>query len=473
MTERDRGDDDASDWLSRQFEAGDESDDEPDEGVHDGGSGRQDVPPPRRASAESFTGGPGVPAAPPAASGAVPPREPGGSVPPAASGAVPPREPGGSVPPAASGAVPPESGGSVASAAAAPATPPAADGFVWGLRPRGAAAAASPEAGDAPKAGDAPATGSAADADDATQAMAAPGFDPRAAATNPSVIADPPVIADPSVIADPDATQAMPVAGFDERAAATPVSIEPALDGRPGAEPVGGAFAGLVGGVSPTVADPAPAAPLDADGAAASRRRADGRGGWHPTPAQKRLLWAAGALLAVIALIGLYLLGTRLRPAPEPTPTPSVTPSATPTPTPTPTVEPPVAVGPLPPGVHEWDALQGGECLAPFASAWDEEFTVVDCATPHPAQLVDRGTFPSEPDAAYPGADALQSQINLLCTPPSVIDFAAAAQYPDVVVQGAYPVTAEEWDEGYRDYFCFVTRSSGEPFAGSIAVPQG
>lgn len=427
MTERDRGDDDASDWLSQQF---DEPDDGPDESAA-GGRGAADVPPPRRANGARS----GAPAVPPAA----------------ASPSAPD---------------------------AAPAEGPAqAEGFSWGLRPRGAArrsAAADPGAGTDPDAagpdaagpdpaGSAPgeaAPGSAADADDATQATPAPGFDPRAAATDPSALA-----------VDPFATQAMPVAGFDERAAATPASLERVLDGAPGAEPVGGAFTDLVGGVAPTITDPAP---VEAEPASDGiRRRAAARGRWRPTRTQKTLLWAAGALLAIIALIGLYLLGRQLAAPvePEAKPTPSATPSVTPTPTPT--VEPPVAAGPLPAGVHEWDALQGGECLDPFASPWAEEFTVVDCAAPHPAQLVDRGTFPSEPEAEYPGADALQAQINLLCTPPSVIDFAAAAQYPDVVVQGAYPVTAEEWDEGYRDYFCFVTRSSGEPFTGSIAVPQG
>jgi hypothetical protein len=39
-------------------------------------------------------------------------------------------------------------------------------------------------------------------------------------------------------------------------------------------------------------------------------------------------------------------------------------------------------------------------------------------------------------------------------------------------VQGAYPATAEQWEAGQRDIFCFVSRSSGEPLTGSIAVPQ-
>ncbi len=74
--------------------------------------------------------------------------------------------------------------------------------------------------------------------------------------------------------------------------------------------------------------------------------------------------------------------------------------------------------------------------------------------------------------ASYPGADALQAQINLLCTTPSVIDFAAASAYSDIQVLGSYPATAEQWAEGNRSYFCFVTRSSGEPITGSLAVPH-
>ena len=182
-------------------------------------------------------------------------------------------------------------------------------------------------------------------------------------------------------------------------------------------------------------------------------------------------------MLGALFFLGMRLAsqpsaGTPAEPAPTASPTPSGTPTSTPTPSPTPTEEPAdVAAGPVAPGVHAWDDLRGGECLDPYASPWEEEFTVVDCANPHPAQLVHRGGFPTDaPD--YPGEQAIQPQLSLLCSAPTVIDVAAAAPYTDLQVQGAYPATAEQWNAGQRDIFCFVSRTSGEPLTGSIAVRQ-
>jgi hypothetical protein len=204
------------------------------------------------------------------------------------------------------------------------------------------------------------------------------------------------------------------------------------------------------------------------DGSDAPPRRSD----------QRRkiiLLLIALGLAAVLALAALFFLGVRLGaggPAPQAAPTPAATPtpSETPSPTPTPTEEP-AAAGPVEPGTHAWDDLRGGECLAPYASPWEEEYAVVDCAEPHPAQLVYRGGFPTDAPA-YPGEQAILPQLSLLCSAPTVIDVAAAAPYTDLQVQGAYPATAEQWAAGQRDIFCFVSRSTGEPLTGSIAVPQ-
>jgi hypothetical protein len=180
----------------------------------------------------------------------------------------------------------------------------------------------------------------------------------------------------------------------------------------------------------------------------------------------RTLLWVAGALLAIIVLVGLFFLGQRLGSGSTPVAAPTPTPTATPTPTPT-----PAPTGTQPAGVHQWDALGGGECVQPYTSPWDEEFTVVDCAAPHTAQLVYRGTFPGDETTAFPGETALSSQINLLCSAPGVIDLAAARAYPDVQLQGSYPVTDEQWTSGQRSYFCFVSRSSGEPLTTSVAGP--
>lgn len=186
------------------------------------------------------------------------------------------------------------------------------------------------------------------------------------------------------------------------------------------------------------------------------------------------LVIVAIALGAVLVLAGLFLLGMRIpewtaAPIAEPEPTVSapVEPSATPTPEPS--TAPPRPAAPAPAGVAEWTALAGGECLDPWVDPWQLEYTVVDCAAPHPAQLTWRGPISEDPAAAYPGEEALASQVPIVCGAPTAIDLAAAGAYADIQVQAAYPVSAEAWAAGERDWFCFVTRSSGEPLTGSVA----
>jgi len=185
---------------------------------------------------------------------------------------------------------------------------------------------------------------------------------------------------------------------------------------------------------------------------------------------QKILLRVAGGLVALLALVALFFVGTRLPAlfAHQP-PVASTSPSASSTPTPTSTAKP---VGPVANGVHAWGELLGGECLNPFTNPWAEKFTVVDCATPHPAQMVFRGTFDTKTDPTFPGADKLQAQMSLLCAAPGVINLAAAGAYSDAQVQSSYAVTEEQWAEGEHDYFCFVSRKSGQPLTGSVAVPH-
>jgi hypothetical protein len=223
-----------------------------------------------------------------------------------------------------------------------------------------------------------------------------------------------------------------------------------------------------------------PAAPVAVAASAPKAARA-------PMPrSQKTLLWIAGILAALLVLVGLFFLGTKLPRAGAVTPiaTPTAKPSPTPSPTPT-----PAPVGPVAPGSYKWNLLVGGECLSPFDSPWAEKFTVVDCTTPHPAQLVARGTFvepaaaatdaaaPATPavgeqakGSAYPGVAALQTQINLLCSAPTVINFAAAGAYSDIQFTASYPANEKQWADGDHNYYCFVSRSSGEPLTTSVAV---
>jgi hypothetical protein len=182
---------------------------------------------------------------------------------------------------------------------------------------------------------------------------------------------------------------------------------------------------------------------------------------------QKILLWAAGGLLAALALVALFALGLRLAPVLSPDPV------ATPTPTPSSTVNPfDEVLGPVAPGVYEWDELLGTECVEPFVSAWEQEFTVIDCASPHTAQLVHRGIFADEQPTAYPGVEALQARMNLLCTSSRNVDYSVAKTYKDIQFSASFAANEAEWIGGHRDYFCFVTRSGGEPFTNSVAKPD-
>jgi hypothetical protein len=192
------------------------------------------------------------------------------------------------------------------------------------------------------------------------------------------------------------------------------------------------------------------------------------------------LLRIAIGFVGILALTVLFLVGTKIplwagvmpavevsssaHPGASPSASPSLLPGPSFSPTPTATVKV------LVPGEYPWSLLLGGECLSPFTSPWAEKFTVVDCATPHAAQLIYRGVFGPPGATAYPGAAALQAQINLLCWSPQVINLVVAEQLADVQVQGSFPATKSQWAGGDRYYYCFVSRASGKPLSGSLAA---
>jgi Septum formation len=185
--------------------------------------------------------------------------------------------------------------------------------------------------------------------------------------------------------------------------------------------------------------------------------------------AQKALMWIAGSLVALLALLALFTLGTKLPGLLGPAPDVVAAPTTTTTPTPT---EAPL--GPIVPGDYFWNELLGGECINPYTGPWEQKYTVVDCATPHLAQLVIRGAFGPDDGFAtpYPGIEALQSEVNLLCTAPSVIDYAKAQVYTDIQFEASFAATTDEWTSGDRDYYCFLSRSGGGLITEDIAQPQ-
>lgn len=186
--------------------------------------------------------------------------------------------------------------------------------------------------------------------------------------------------------------------------------------------------------------------------------------------AQKMLIWASVALVALLVLVAIFLLGYRAAGAEAPltvapTPTPTVTPE------PTTVIEP--VFGPLDPGEYGWHQLLGGECLDPFDGAWAEDFMVVSCAEEHAAQLVLRAPHAEADTEEFPGIELLAAPLAIECTSPRTIDPGAAAQYDDIRVEFSHPVTEEQWAEDARDFFCFATRASGEPLVGDLVPPDG
>ena len=185
----------------------------------------------------------------------------------------------------------------------------------------------------------------------------------------------------------------------------------------------------------------------------------------HAMPRQQKiLLGVAGGLVALLALVALFLLGTRMGvPA---VPEAAVTP-ADPTAT-TPTV---TGTGPVAAGDHPFDELLGGECLTLYESPWQETYTVVDCGQPHPAQMLARATLPDAAGAAYPATADLQASTTLACTAATVIDYASAGDFDDIQISASFPPSSERWAAGDRTYYCFASRSGGGDLTGSIAIP--
>jgi hypothetical protein len=181
---------------------------------------------------------------------------------------------------------------------------------------------------------------------------------------------------------------------------------------------------------------------------------------------QKILMGVAGGLIAALILVGLFFLGQHLGSAEASAPKSTGTPGASATPTPAGTG------GPVAPGVQQWTALQGGECIQPFSSAWAETFTVVACTADHDAQMVFKGTLPDSSETKYPTATEFQKEITPLCSAATAINYAAAASVTDLQVSFSYPPTAGRWLAGDRTYYCFIDRVSGGNLPGDLSVPK-
>ena len=222
----------------------------------------------------------------------------------------------------------------------------------------------------------------------------------------------------------------------------------------------------------PGVAVPPSAAGLDVARQPIDLGQPSSREAKPNVPLPRALIGTAVGLAAVLMLAGMFLLGSRIGQANAGAVGAVVT-SVQPT-----TIPSPVAsVGPgavaASPGVHPWDQLGGGECLEPWVSAWEQQYTVVDCATPHAAQLALRGLFADAPDGAgtaYPGAAALQARIIPLCSAPTVIDLTALGGAADVKLLVSFPADEADWAAANRGFSCFIVRDAGAKFTGSVVL---
>ena len=180
---------------------------------------------------------------------------------------------------------------------------------------------------------------------------------------------------------------------------------------------------------------------------------------------QKVLMGVAAGLIAALIRIAMFFLGEHLGSAQAATPKPTKAgSSATPTPAGT--------GGPASPGVQQWTALQGGECIQPFSSAWAQTFTVVACTSDHDAEMVFKGKLPDSSSVAYPSAASFQSQLIGLCSAPTAINYTAAAAVTDLQVSFSYPPNTAAWLAGDRTYYCFVDRVSGGNLPGDLAIAK-
>lgn len=209
-----------------------------------------------------------------------------------------------------------------------------------------------------------------------------------------------------------------------------------------------------VGAVDRVPVEGQPSSTADEAASEPASSQPSSRGFWARLGTRGRVLIGAGGGAALAVLLGgLYALGTALGGGQDAATADSAGAEA--------------SVAALEPGVHQWSALQGGECLDPLESVWAEEFTVVACDTPHAGQFMHRGEVGPEV-TVYLDAEGWHGLTTTLCDAGDLLDLNAASAITDLQWQLTYAGDATEWANGDRSYGCFVSRSSGEPITGSL-----
>ena len=146
--------------------------------------------------------------------------------------------------------------------------------------------------------------------------------------------------------------------------------------------------------------------------------------------------------------------------------TPSVPTATTPT---IPTL-PTISVNPRSAGTWSWDELNGGECIEPYTDANQDSYTVVDCDTPHSAQLVRVGDLRKDASIPiYPGDSAIGPVATGECFSSGIIKAAAYATYPSLITDVHYPTSQTQWNKGDTFYYCFAHTFPIADITGSVA----
>lgn len=106
--------------------------------------------------------------------------------------------------------------------------------------------------------------------------------------------------------------------------------------------------------------------------------------------------------------------------------------------------------------------LRAGDCIGELASSGKaDEVGVVDCDTPHAAQVA--GTFTADGDS-WPGKDALQTGALVGCPIAAAEALGSEGASADLLF-----ITPEEdeWDAGHHDVACLIQAEDGGRLTGS------
>lgn len=176
--------------------------------------------------------------------------------------------------------------------------------------------------------------------------------------------------------------------------------------------------------------------------------------------ARRTLAWILGLLLISIggAVGGFWIAGHTSIAIPflESSTAPTLTPSQTPSPTPT------------YPQSKVWTSLVNRDCLANLQNAWQSRYEVVDCDSPHRAQVVVSSVLPNT--ATFPGQLALAHTVAKLCDVRKIVDSGRFSNLSQLTVVWNYPVTHDQW-LSTPIYQCIVVAPGNSQLTESVFAP--